>query len=265
MDGCSSYPRYYRNDKGLSSLGITGLFKSFSFLFSVQTGFDPFQGFIARGHHAGETKFVDPVQQPFQGRGGGKSAFGGKVVAVQKGCDCFLIRERILVHHRQLIAKFDEPFVSVCHEFIFGTDIGNGMDDHGGCHFPVTHEKSNLAPAAEGAFFTGPKQKQRSDVMSDDGIRNFFLLVRKLQPGVDDRGDPGTFGGHAYDSIMMVTEALKKVGPDKAKIRDYIENNIKNWAGTGGIFNMSKDDHCGLDKTAFEMVVVKNGDWSLLK
>jgi len=79
------------------------------------------------------------------------------------------------------------------------------------------------------------------------------------------KSEPGTFGGHAYDSIMMIVEALKKVGPDKKKIRDYIETKIKKWPGTGGIFNMSPEDHCGLDKTAFEMVVVKNGDWEILK
>ena len=79
------------------------------------------------------------------------------------------------------------------------------------------------------------------------------------------KSEPGTFGGHAYDSTMMIVEALKKVGPDKNKIRDYIETKIKNWPGTGGIFNMSPKDHCGLDKNAFEMVIVKNGDWELLK
>jgi branched-chain amino acid transport system substrate-binding protein len=92
-------------------------------------------------------------------------------------------------------------------------------------------------------------------------------LLKKYIHDYDARykGDPGTFGGHAYDSIKMVAEALKKVGPNKKKIRDYIETKIKNWPGTGGIFNMSKNDHCGLDKSAFEMVVVKNGDWALLK
>jgi branched-chain amino acid transport system substrate-binding protein len=79
------------------------------------------------------------------------------------------------------------------------------------------------------------------------------------------KSEPGTFGGHAYDSIMMLVEAMKKVGPDKKKIKDYIETNIKKWPGTGGIFTMSPDDHCGLDKEAFEMVVVKNGDWEILK
>jgi branched-chain amino acid transport system substrate-binding protein len=103
------------------------------------------------------------------------------------------------------------------------------------------------------------------DKLSDKNPQKALLKKYLSDYEAKYKSDPGTFGGHAYDSIMMVTEALKKVGPDKAKIRNYLENNIKNWAGTGGIFNMSKDDHCGLDKTAFEMVVVKNGDWSLLK
>jgi branched-chain amino acid transport system substrate-binding protein len=77
--------------------------------------------------------------------------------------------------------------------------------------------------------------------------------------------EPDSFGGYAYDAFMMVTEALKKVGPDKSKIRDYVETRITKWVATGGIFNMSAKDHCGLDKDAFEMVVVKNGDWELLK
>lgn len=79
------------------------------------------------------------------------------------------------------------------------------------------------------------------------------------------KSEPGTFGGHAYDSLMMVVEALKNVGPDKNKIRDYIETKIKKWPGTAGIFNMSPNDHCGLDMKAFEMVIVKNGEWEILK
>jgi len=92
-------------------------------------------------------------------------------------------------------------------------------------------------------------------------------LLKKYESDYKARykGEPGTFGGHAYDAVMMVVEALKKVGPDKAKIRDFIEKKIKKWPGTGGIFNMSEKDHCGLDMTAFEMVTVKNGDWEILK
>ena len=77
--------------------------------------------------------------------------------------------------------------------------------------------------------------------------------------------EPAIFGGHAYDAFMMVVEALRKVGPDKKKIRDYIETKITNWPGTGGVFKMSPNDHCGLDKDSMDMVVVKNGDWELAR
>ncbi|MCX8030635.1 MAG: ABC transporter substrate-binding protein [Thermodesulfovibrionales bacterium] len=92
-------------------------------------------------------------------------------------------------------------------------------------------------------------------------------LLRKYSQEYEARykSEPGAFGGYAYDSLMMVVEAIKKVGPDRKKIRDYIENSIKNWPGTGGIFNMSSKDHCGLDKDSFEMVIVKNGDWEIIK
>jgi branched-chain amino acid transport system substrate-binding protein len=92
-------------------------------------------------------------------------------------------------------------------------------------------------------------------------------LLRKYEQDYMARykSETGTFGGHAYDAIMMATEALNKVGPDKGKIRDYLETRIRNCPGTAGIFNMSPKDHCGLDKDALEMVVVKNGDWEILK
>jgi len=74
--------------------------------------------------------------------------------------------------------------------------------------------------------------------------------------------DVSTFGGHAWDALYMVIDALKGAGPHKAKIRDYLETKIRNWPGTGGIFNISPEDHTGLKKDAFEMIFVKNGDWA---
>lgn len=76
--------------------------------------------------------------------------------------------------------------------------------------------------------------------------------------------DVSTFGGHALDALMMLTMAIQSVGTDKAKIRDYLEG-IQGFVGTGGIFNMSPTDHNGLTSAAFEMIVVKNGNWALAK
>jgi branched-chain amino acid transport system substrate-binding protein len=77
--------------------------------------------------------------------------------------------------------------------------------------------------------------------------------------------EPSTFGGHGYDALALCLEALKKVGPDKTKIRDYLENNIKNWPGISGVFNMSAIDHTGMDLKAFEIIQVTNGDWAFAK
>jgi branched-chain amino acid transport system substrate-binding protein len=71
-----------------------------------------------------------------------------------------------------------------------------------------------------------------------------------------------SFGGHGWDALNLVIEALTAVGPDSAKIRDYIETRT-NFVGQHGVFNFSATDHNGLTKEAFEMVVVKDGDWAL--
>ncbi len=53
--------------------------------------------------------------------------------------------------------------------------------------------------------------------------------------------DASTFGGHAYDAFLILSEALKKAGTtDKFKVRDAIEG-LKGLAGTGGVFNFSPD------------------------
>ncbi len=72
-----------------------------------------------------------------------------------------------------------------------------------------------------------------------------------------------SFGGHAWDALHMAAQALAAVGDDKAKIRDYLENNINGFVGQHGVFFFSPNDHIGLDKAAFQMVVVRDGDWAL--
>ena len=77
--------------------------------------------------------------------------------------------------------------------------------------------------------------------------------------------DVSTFGGHAYDGLMLAVDAIKRAGgTDKAKVRDAIEA-TKGYVGTGGIVNMSATDHMGLDLSAFRMLEVKNGDWTIAK
>ncbi|WP_333824809.1 ABC transporter substrate-binding protein [Pinisolibacter sp.] len=73
-----------------------------------------------------------------------------------------------------------------------------------------------------------------------------------------------TFGGHAYDALMIYADAVKRAGTtDKAKVRDAIEA-TKGFVGTGGVVNMSVTDHMGLDVTAFKMLEIKGGKWTLV-
>jgi branched-chain amino acid transport system substrate-binding protein len=72
------------------------------------------------------------------------------------------------------------------------------------------------------------------------------------------------FGGYSWDALHLVVDALRAVGGDKAKIRDHIENR-QNFIGQQGIYNFSPQDHNGLTKDAFQMVVVKDGDWALVE
>lgn len=78
-------------------------------------------------------------------------------------------------------------------------------------------------------------------------------------------GQPvSSFGGHAYDGLMILLDALRRAGSsDSAKLRDAIET-TRNFIGTGGVVNMSAKDHLGLDLTAMRMLEIRNGDWTLV-
>lgn len=77
--------------------------------------------------------------------------------------------------------------------------------------------------------------------------------------------DVSTFGGHAYDALMVVVEGLRKAGePNREKVRDAIEN-LRGFVGTAGVFNYSATDHTGLGLDAFEMLTVKDGKFTLYK
>jgi branched-chain amino acid transport system substrate-binding protein len=72
-----------------------------------------------------------------------------------------------------------------------------------------------------------------------------------------------TFGGHAYDGLMILVEAMQRAkSADTARVRDEIER-TKGYVGTGGIVNMSPTDHMGLNLSAFHMLEIKGGDWTL--
>jgi branched-chain amino acid transport system substrate-binding protein len=77
--------------------------------------------------------------------------------------------------------------------------------------------------------------------------------------------DVSTFGGHAYDAVLVVVEGLRKARTaDREKVRNAIES-LKGLVGTAGVFNFSPTDHTGLSLEAFEMLTVKDGKFTAWK
>ena len=76
--------------------------------------------------------------------------------------------------------------------------------------------------------------------------------------------DVSGFGGYAWDAMGMIENALKVSGADKALLRDAIEQ-TKKYVGISGVFNMSPDEHNGLTKDAFVMVIIENGNWVIIE
>ena len=103
------------------------------------------------------------------------------------------------------------------------------------------------------------------DELPDSNPQKKILAAYKKDYESRYHEDVSTFGGHAYDSLLIVVEAIKKAGgPDRDKVRDAIENTT-GFVGTAGIFNFSPTDHTGLDLSAFEMLTVKDGKFTLYK
>jgi branched-chain amino acid transport system substrate-binding protein len=74
-----------------------------------------------------------------------------------------------------------------------------------------------------------------------------------------------TFGGYANDAFLILTDAIKRAGSGESEaIRDGIEA-TKGLAGTTGVYTFSPEDHLGLDLSAFRMLEIKDGKWTLVE
>ncbi|MEX1074160.1 MAG: ABC transporter substrate-binding protein, partial [Burkholderiales bacterium] len=104
-----------------------------------------------------------------------------------------------------------------------------------------------------------------AETLPDSDPQKTVVLEYKRAYEARFKSDVSTFGGHAYDGLMLAVEAMKRAGStDKAKVRDALEQ-IRGYMGTAGVVNMSPQDHMGLDLTAFRMLEVRKGDWALVK
>jgi branched-chain amino acid transport system substrate-binding protein len=118
-------------------------------------------------------------------------------------------------------------------------------------------------PAAEGVRLPAAALLVSDLLAAGDPQKPVVTAYRKAYED-KFKSDVSTFGGHAYDGLMLAVGAIKAAGStDKAKVRDALEA-TKGYVGSGGVVNMSASDHMGLDLSAFRMLEVRNGDWALV-
>jgi len=97
-----------------------------------------------------------------------------------------------------------------------------------------------------------------ADQLPETSVQKSLLIKYKNDYEHKFKEDVSTFGGHAYDAVKILFEAIKRGGNDREKVREHIEN-LTDFAGTGGVFNFSKTDHNGLGKDSFSILTVKKG------
>ena len=87
---------------------------------------------------------------------------------------------------------------------------------------------------------------------------------------IHGKGSATTFGAHSWDAGILLAAtvplALKKAQPGtrefRVALRDALEN-VRETVGAHGIYNMSAQDHVGLDQRSRVMVRIVNGAWRL--
>ena len=117
--------------------------------------------------------------------------------------------------------------------------------------------------AGEGIVFPAPKLIVL-DQVPDSDLQKPILVSYRDNYEKEFKQAVSKFGGNAHDAMRIVIDALKAVGPDRAKIRDHIEN-LKNFVGIIGTYNYSPTNHNGLTADSFVMIEVVNGDWKVLE
>ncbi|SAL41023.1 extracellular ligand-binding receptor [Caballeronia arvi] len=122
----------------------------------------------------------------------------------------------------------------------------------------------------EGTFLPAGPLLVAEQLPDSNPAKQAALAYKKAYEGAYGAGSVSTFGGHAWDAGLILQRAipvaLKKGQPGTPAFRDALRAAIeetKNLPASHGIFNMSPNDHAGLDQRARVMVEIVGGKWKL--
>ncbi len=124
----------------------------------------------------------------------------------------------------------------------------------------------------EGTFLPAGPVLVADQLPNDHPVKKSALAYVTAYEAAQGKGSVSTFGAHAWDVGALlqaaVPVALKKGQPGtkefRAALRDALEG-LKNVAGAHGIFNMTPNDHLGLDQRAAVMIQIRDGKWLMQK
>lgn len=113
--------------------------------------------------------------------------------------------------------------------------------------------------AAEGVIFPAGKLLV-ADTLPDSDPQKQLLLNYRDDFKKKFGENPNTFGGHAWDAMMIAAKAIESGARTPEEFRDFVEN-LKGFVGISGVFNFSPEDHNGLDPSALAIIEIKDGAW----
>ncbi|SAK51720.1 extracellular ligand-binding receptor [Caballeronia glebae] len=122
----------------------------------------------------------------------------------------------------------------------------------------------------EGTFLPAGPLLVAEQLPDSNPVKQAALTYKKAYEGAYGAASVSTFGGHAWDAGLILQRAipvaLKKGQPGTQAFREALRAAIeetKNLPASHGIFNMSANDHSGLDQRARVMVEIVGGKWKL--
>jgi branched-chain amino acid transport system substrate-binding protein len=120
------------------------------------------------------------------------------------------------------------------------------------------------ADNAEGVMLPAGRLIVEPQVPADHPQKK-VLSTYKTNYETNFKSEVSTFGGHVWDAVLLIAEAVKVAGStEPAAIRDGLEK-VQKVYGTAGEFNLSATEHNGLTDEAFVMVKITGGDWQMMK
>lgn len=136
------------------------------------------------------------------------------------------------------------------------------------CHGQPDPKYVELAgDAAEGSIMPSTKlmvADQLSDTDPQKAVIKEFLSLYKDVYHFDQQYPINTHSGYAWDAILLLANAMRRVGTDPEALRSAIEQ-TKGYVGVSGIYNLTPEDHNGLGTDSMVMVKVEKGKWVLLQ